>query len=55
VTVASPSNPSVHVTIVSGEDMVAPGMSVEVGDVDAVHAEAVERPLEIAYPLRKGG
>ena len=52
VTVASPSNPSVQVTIVSGDDMAAPGISIEVGDVDAVHAKAVERGLEIAYPLR---
>lgn len=52
VTIASPGNPSVQVTIVSGDDMAAPGISVEVGDVDAVHARAVERGLEIAYPLR---
>jgi uncharacterized glyoxalase superfamily protein PhnB len=52
VTLASPSNPSVQVTIVGGDDMAAPGISVEVADVDAVHAKAVERGLEIAYPLR---
>jgi uncharacterized glyoxalase superfamily protein PhnB len=38
--------------IVSGDDMAAPGISVEAVDVDAVHAEAVERGLEIAYPPR---
>jgi uncharacterized glyoxalase superfamily protein PhnB len=32
--------------------MAAAGISVEVGDVDAVHARAVERRSEIAYPLR---
>lgn len=52
VTVAAPTNPSVQVTIVSGDDMAAPGISVEVADVDAVHAKAVERGFEIAYPLR---
>jgi catechol 2,3-dioxygenase-like lactoylglutathione lyase family enzyme len=52
VTIASPDNPSVQVTIVGGDDMAAPGISVEVADVDAVHAEAVERGFEIAYPLR---
>jgi uncharacterized glyoxalase superfamily protein PhnB len=52
VTVASPSNPSAQVTIVSSDDMAAPGISVEVADVDAIHAKAVERGLEIAYPLR---
>ena len=52
MTVASPDNPSVQVTIVGGDDMAAPGISVEVADVDAVHAKAVERGFEIAYPLR---
>jgi uncharacterized glyoxalase superfamily protein PhnB len=51
-TVASPTNPSAQVTIVGNDDMAAPGISVEVADVDAVHAKAVERGLEIAYPLR---
>jgi uncharacterized glyoxalase superfamily protein PhnB len=51
MTLASPSNPSVQITIVNGDDMAAPGISVEVADVDAVHARAVERGVEIAYPL----
>jgi catechol 2,3-dioxygenase-like lactoylglutathione lyase family enzyme len=51
-TVAAPANPSVQVTIVSTDDMAAPGISVEVDDVDAVHARAVEQGFEIAYPLR---
>jgi catechol 2,3-dioxygenase-like lactoylglutathione lyase family enzyme len=52
VTVASPANPSAQVTIISNDDPAAPGISVEVDDVDAVHARAVERGLEIAYTLR---
>jgi catechol 2,3-dioxygenase-like lactoylglutathione lyase family enzyme len=52
VTVASPTNRSVQVTIVGNDDMAAPGISVEVPDVDAVHSRAVERGLEIAYSLR---
>jgi catechol 2,3-dioxygenase-like lactoylglutathione lyase family enzyme len=52
VTVASPTNPSVQVTIVGNDDMAAPGISVEVADVDAVHARAVEQGADIAYPLR---
>jgi hypothetical protein len=32
--------------------LAAPGISVEVADVDAVHATAVERGFEIVYPLR---
>lgn len=52
VTVAAPTNPSVQVTIIGNDDMAAPGISVEVDDVDAVHARAVEQGFEIAYPLR---
>jgi catechol 2,3-dioxygenase-like lactoylglutathione lyase family enzyme len=52
VTVASPTNPSAQVTIVGDDDMAAPGISVEVADVDAVHATAAERGFEIVYPLR---
>jgi uncharacterized glyoxalase superfamily protein PhnB len=52
VTVASPSNPSAQVTIIANDDMAAPGISVGVEDVDAVHAKAVEQDLEIVYPLR---
>ena len=49
VTVASPSNPAAQVTIVGNHDMAAPGISVEVSDLDAVHARAMERGLDIAY------
>ena len=52
VTVASPANRSAQVNIISNDDAAAPGISVEVDDVDAVHARAVETGLEIAYPLR---
>ena len=51
-TVASPANPSVQVSIVGNDDPSAPGISVEVTNVDAVHAKAVEQGIEIAYPLR---
>jgi uncharacterized glyoxalase superfamily protein PhnB len=51
-TVASPATPSVQVNIIGNDDPAAPGISVEVADVDAIHARAVERGLEIAYPLR---
>ena len=55
MTLVSPTNPSAQVTIVGNDDMAAPGISVEVPDVDAVHAKAVEQGLEIAYPLRDEG
>jgi hypothetical protein len=51
-TVASPDNRSVQVNIISNDDPSAPGISVEVADVDAVHAKAMEKGLEIAYALR---
>ena len=52
MTLASPTNPSAQVTIISNDDMAAPGISVGVDDVDAVHARAVEQGFEIVYPLR---
>jgi catechol 2,3-dioxygenase-like lactoylglutathione lyase family enzyme len=52
VTVASPDNTTAQVTIVANDDPAAPGISVEVDDVDAVHARAVEQGYEIAYSLR---
>jgi catechol 2,3-dioxygenase-like lactoylglutathione lyase family enzyme len=52
VTVASPTNPSAQVTIINNDDPAAPGISVEVADVDAVHARAMEKGFEIPYPLR---
>jgi catechol 2,3-dioxygenase-like lactoylglutathione lyase family enzyme len=52
ITVAAPGDPSVQVNIISNDDPAAPGISVGVDDVDAVHARAQEQGLEIAYPLR---
>jgi uncharacterized glyoxalase superfamily protein PhnB len=51
-TVASPANPSVQVNIIGNDDPSAPGISVEVSDVDAVHAQALEQGVEVVYPLR---
>jgi predicted enzyme related to lactoylglutathione lyase len=52
VTVVSPANPSAQVSIIANDDMSAPGISIGVADVDAVHARAVERGDEIVYPIR---
>jgi catechol 2,3-dioxygenase-like lactoylglutathione lyase family enzyme len=52
VTVTSPSRSGVQVQIIANDDPSAPGISVEVADVDEVHARAVERGYEIFYPLR---
>jgi uncharacterized glyoxalase superfamily protein PhnB len=52
VTVASPTSSSAQVNIIGNDDMAAPGISVEVADVDAVHAKAMEQGREIVYSLR---
>jgi predicted enzyme related to lactoylglutathione lyase len=49
---AAPSNRAVQITIVGSDDPAAPGITVQVADVDAVHASVVERGFEITYPLR---
>ena len=61
VTVASPTNPSAQVTIIGNDDMAAPGISVEVPDVDAVHANGmrcltwtVDRRFSMRRVLRAG-
>lgn len=51
-TVASPDQPAAQVTIVANEDPAAPGISVEVDDVDGAHRDAVAGGLEVIYPLR---
>jgi len=53
VTFASPTNPTAQVSIVAHDDssQMRPTITVEVGDVDAVHADAVRRGLRIVYPL----
>ncbi|HEU4896587.1 MAG TPA: VOC family protein [Actinomycetota bacterium] len=49
----SPTNPTAQLSVVRG-DATAPvvaQLTVEVADVDAVHAEAVRRGVELVYPL----
>ncbi|SDK07800.1 Glyoxalase-like domain-containing protein [Actinopolyspora mzabensis] len=54
MTLASPSNPTAQVTFMTHDETapVVPDMSVEVEDVDAVHARMVENGAEIVHPLR---
>ena len=52
LTFASADNPSAQVSLMTNDDPSAPGISVGVDDVDAVHARAVEQGYEISYPLR---
>ncbi len=53
VTLASPSNPTAQVHLIRSSDDsgVWPDLTVEVGDVDAVHAVAVDRGENIVYPI----
>ncbi|MBI4637159.1 MAG: VOC family protein [Candidatus Rokubacteria bacterium] len=53
VTFASPSNPTAQISVIRGNESTAPSpdLTVEVADVDALHARAIERGLEIVYPL----
>jgi catechol 2,3-dioxygenase-like lactoylglutathione lyase family enzyme len=53
MTFVSPSNPTTQISVVrdDGGSTVLPDVSVEVADVDQVHKRAVERGLEIVYPL----
>lgn len=53
VTMASPVNPTAQVLLVGPEaERPQPDMSVEVEDVDAVHAAMVAAGADIVYPLR---
>ncbi len=53
VTFVSPTNPTAQISVISdsGSESPHPDVSVEVADVDAVHSNAVERKLNIVYPL----
>ncbi|MEV0299268.1 VOC family protein [Nocardia sp. NPDC050710] len=53
VTMASPSNPTTQVLLVGPDaEHPQPDMSVEVDDVDAVHADLVAAGADIVYALR---
>lgn len=51
-TLVAPSNRTAQVTLVSGDDPAAPGITFEVDDVDEVHAAAASQDRDIVYPLR---
>ncbi len=53
VTLVSPSNPTAQVTLMRDDaaSVILPQMSVEVADVDDVHARAVSRGFKVVYPL----
>lgn len=53
VTLVSPTNPTAQVSLMRDDESSAilPQMSVEVADVDEVHARAVSRECKVVYPL----
>ena len=53
LTFSSPSNPTAQITVVQKTEktMPQPNMSIEVPDVDAVHAKAAALGLPVVYPL----
>ena len=52
ITFVSPSNPTAQISFLrSDQSGIHPNVSIEVADVDAVHAKAVTRGLKIVYPL----
>ena len=53
VTFVSPSNPTAQISVMRDDNpsALAPNVSIEVGDVGEVHARAIERGLQIVYPL----
>ncbi|WP_338767140.1 VOC family protein [Nocardia vulneris] len=53
VTMVSPTNPTAQVLLVGPDaEKLQPNMSVEVEDVDAVHAAMTAAGADIVYPLR---
>ena len=53
VTFVSPSNPTAQISVMRDDDpsTLKPNVYIEVADVDEVHARAIERGLQIVYPL----
>ncbi len=53
MTFVSPSNRTAQINVMrdDGDSARLPDVSVEVADVDQVHTRAIERGLEIVYPL----
>jgi len=52
ITFVSPQNPTAQLTVLKAQpSSQAPAISIEVDDVDSVHAKAVEQGIKIVYPL----
>ncbi len=53
VTFASPTHPTAQLTVMrhDASSSLVPQVTVQVSDVDAIHAEAVRRGVPVVYPL----
>jgi len=53
VTFASATNPTAQISVVTPDasSVHVPDVTVEVGDVDSVHADAVRRGVPVVYPV----
>lgn len=52
ITFASTTNPTAQISVIrDGSSATQPDLTVEVSDVDEAHTRALERRLQIAYPL----
>lgn len=52
VTFVSPENPKAQLTIIQAQGQTpSPAASIEVSDVDAVYAKAMDQGIKIIYPL----
>ena len=52
VTFVSPQNPTAQLTVMQAQPQSQPpAVSIEVADVDSVHAKAVAQGIKIVYPL----
>ena len=52
VTFVSPQNPTAQLTVMQAQQgSHSPSVSIEVANVDSVHATAVEKGIKIVYPL----
>jgi catechol 2,3-dioxygenase-like lactoylglutathione lyase family enzyme len=53
VTLASPANPTAQISLMrdDGSSALHPDVTVEIADVDEVHAIAVKQGLQIVHPL----
>jgi catechol 2,3-dioxygenase-like lactoylglutathione lyase family enzyme len=53
ITFASPDNQAVQISVIRADELAVPhpSVSIEVTDVDEIHAKAIAQGIKIVYPL----